>query len=353
MSKIDFESCLLAASEVRENFFILPLKVPVERINRYLAANRDYQDRINECDKLFQKLTEAYKNGFNVQRHSDLLMQVNQSVGELDFAAVAISKGLDILPVQPLKDEKRSKEQAPDFQTADGSVFFEVKTLAIVNPKENYGEVFHQNRQLNESLDKQIEQGAKYATAIMSHSPYGDKLYDKGFTRGVIETISLKLRSNIKPKQFAKGHTILVCNLYDLSLYGDGRPELCPIHFDQGTGGIFSGVLWMTAFAKPGNLIFSPPESLDKPTIEGATDFCGVLQENCFIKGIVWLSSPLEQREMPQVLLSIRQQDKELIKHGKDGIGKALYDLCGENWNDEVGTNSSMILSKLQEHAKL
>lgn len=303
---IDLTSCLAAANAARENFFIRPLINPIERINKTLVNNQYFDDRIEECNELLQKLSCAYQSGFNADKHSDLLMQVNQNIGELDFAAVAIGKGLDIRPVQSLKDEKRSTEQAPDFQTADGSVFFEVKTLAIVNPKENYEDFFRQNRQLNKSLDDQIKQGSKYAFGTMSYSPFGEKLYKKGITKGVIETISLKLSSNIKPKQFGKGHTFLVCNLYDLSLYGDARLELCPAYVDQRTGEIFSGVLWMTAFARPGNLIFTSPEFLGKPVIDGEVSFCGILQKNCFVKGIVWLSSILEQEAVPQILLSIK-----------------------------------------------
>lgn len=341
---IELENCLKSARNKRESFFIDPLKKPVERINDNLADNPLFKDRIEECNKLLHKLSLAFQAGFSVEQHVELLMQTSQKIGELDFAAVAISKGLNIRPVQSLKEEQRSTEQAPDFQTADGSVFFEVKTLGIVNPKENYADAFLQNRQLNKSLDEQLGKGSRFASAIMTFSPYGEKPYKKGVIRGVIETIGLKLKSNIKPKQYANGNTFLVCNLYSLPLYSDARPELCPVYIDASAGEVVSGVLWMVAFAKPGNLIFTSPEFAGKPAIEGAVDFCGILQEFCFIKGIIWLSDRLDPKESIQTLLSIREQDNELIRFDEVGMGAILRILCDSSWNDEVGTNSFQLI---------
>lgn len=329
-----FLECLASAGRVNCDFVLSSLRNAVKKIDGNLSGLSIYQDRIDKIKKDLRELSKIFECKRFDNKFVDKLLAVQQSVGELEFAAICVERKLDIVPFQSLRSESTSKVSAPDFMLRDKSAYFEVKTLARVNPSDSYKDLITQCENAAHSIKKQLESGTHVATCIIESRPYGEKLKSKGLVRGVIETISLKLCSNIKEEQFSHGETFLVCNLLELLVAGNDK-EILPVYFDK-QGWPKTGVLWSVGFANKGNLIFSPCEFEGLAGIEGSIDFEGVLHAKPYIKGIIWVVKFGSDLSTSMLL---RQKDAESYRMEKEGYWQETQKIIGDNWNDEVDTN--------------
>lgn len=340
--------CLAAAHSAGCGYTISSLQKPLQRITQQLGGNDLYQDRLDGCTQLLENLSKRFSAKNFESGFVDALLQTQQLIGELDFAAIAKIKSVHLKPVQTLQQQKKSKTSEPDYQLDGYEVFFEVKTLARVFPENNHNQLIQQATKAHQDIESHLRQGNKFATSILVDQPYQSKLQEKGNIRGVIETLSLKIKNNLKPDQFKRGETYLVVNLLDLPIFSNGPEQIRPVFWSDHDG-IYpsTGALWMTAFSKCGNLLFSPPEFAGKPGIEGSTDFFGVLQKNPYVKGIIWLTHHLDETVMP--MLTIRTEDNELLRLSDEAKWNQLNNIVGDYWNDDVDTNGFNLMP-IQKH---
>lgn len=330
--------CLAAAQSTGCAYSINNLHKPVQRIAEQLGADNQYQDRLNHCAQLFKDLGEGFAASNFGKAFVDVLLATQQLIGELDFAAIARTKNVCLQPVQTLQQQKKSRTSAPDYKIDGCELFFEVKTLARVFPENNHTGFIEQATKAHANIKNHLRQGNKFAISILEDQPYQSKLREKGSMRGVVEALSLKINSNLKPEQFSRGDTYLVVNLLDLPVFSNGPEQIRPVFWTDHDG-IYpsTGALWMVAFAQPGNLLFFPPEFAGRPGIEGSIDFFGILQEKTYVKGIIWVTHHLNGVVTP--MLTIRSADNELLRMSEDEKWNQLRNFFDDHWNDDVDTN--------------
>lgn len=333
--KESYANCLASARRSNCDIMLSSLSNVVQKIDDNLSGLPLYQDRLDKVKRYLRELSGTFELKCFDNKFVNKLLALQQSVGELEFAAACVGCGLDVVPCQSLRSESSNKTSAPDFKLADDSAYFEVKTLARVQPGDNFKDLLAQCERAANSIKNQLEAGVCVATSIVESRPYGEKLQTKGSVRGVIETISLKLCSNIKEDQFQHGETFLVCNLLDL-LVADTDREILPVYFDA-QGWPKTGELWSVGFANKGNLIFAPCEFEGLAGIEGVIDFDGILQTKPYVKGIIWMINTLGKELPPSMLL--RQEDAESYRMENKNHWREIQKLVGNNWNDEVDTN--------------
>ena len=100
---------------------------------------------------------------------------------------------------------------------------------------------------------------------------------------------------------------------------------------------IVSGVLWHVAFGQTGDIIFRPIEFEGKPNIDSKLTKNGILVDNSFIKGIVFVTySNFHERKY----LGFFRNEEE------DEQSANFISLFCELYNDNKNTNAWRVLQK-------
>ncbi|MEA3642713.1 MAG: hypothetical protein VBE63_22630 [Lamprobacter sp.] len=331
-----------AASRQGCQVLLRALTEPVRRIGASACqlGALGLDDRLNDVTQHIEALRLSVEQQLFDGRFAEHLIALGRRCGELEFATVACECGVELHPLQSLREESRSRQKAPDFvHDNDPCLYFEVKTLARVHANQNVRALLAEAQAEQDNVRRQLAGGSKVATSLIVDQPYADKPYTKGAIGGLIETLILKTCSNYKPGQFSHGPTVLVLNLFDLPLYTTAPEQLRPVFWspDPPVPGPMSGALWMSAFGAPGNLLFMPPEYAGQPAVEGAMRLHGVLQTHADVRGLIVLAHALSGPAQVMGLLLRSQRDTFMQDEGQSW--ETLSRLFGQYWNDEQDSN--------------
>ncbi len=230
--------------------------------------------------------------------------------------------------------------KTPDFEARalPSKLFFEVKTLSVVDGEAGIGKAISDSVTANLDLEAKVRSGQQIAIAESEIAPYGKKVRFDTQILDVTHVLIEKARQNIKADQFANPNTFLVLNLSMLNLPVDEPCLLRPSYPDDRLfPTCITGTLWTMAFGKLGMLIQSEPEAEGKPCVEGELDKFGILKDPDFaaVKGILFVIHPLSS---PPRIWALFRDFNEMSDNNGDVLEEVLK-IVGKGWNDGVDTN--------------
>lgn len=253
-----------------------------------------------------------------------------QKLGEAHFVAMCAAKGALLQKIP----ETTTKTADFKWETTSGPLYFEVKTLSVVDGHRGIGTAVGTSLDAQIDLESQVRNGARVATTVSEFAPYGDRPHKKPPQIALIETLLEKVRGNIKAEQFKQPNTFLVVNLSVLSPRPTERQILRPVYWEPAYKAPVSGQLWMLAFAQPEMLIHSIPKHEGLPGIEGKVDKTGILHEHAYISGLLILAHPW--RRPAEMWGLFRNVDWELWSDKSDHPTDHLFNVLQPRWNDEL-----------------
>lgn len=184
--------------------------------------------------------------------------------------------GGDRIAVERLPEKDSA---TPDFKCtlagdAHRSFYVEVKTLDVVHADQRHAEMLDEGMLAQDSLDKQVASGKRFAMTTSEIAPYrkfrADPDYDWRAGRMSIERLIDKCRQNFKSSQFALGPTFALASLLRMPIGDHGLRPLAPFAYNDLNGGAcVSGALWNVCFGMVGDPIHRSPEFEGKGTCDG------------------------------------------------------------------------------------
>ena len=252
-----------------------------------------------------------------------------ENLGEAHFHVVAGRVGVDLVKLPENRNEK-----TPDFLfSGDPDVYFEVKTPSVVDGEFHFKRDIEHAWQARLAQQARLDEGRRIAFSEREIMPY-DEPPDDNLVRHATTVLQEKIRGNLKPDQFAKGRTYLVCSLLVLHPYGgttDGMlSRLYQGRSSTGEHSPVSGHLWMTAFSAPEMPVRSEREFEDLAGNEDRIGSVGILVGDAhdFVEGIVFLVYDLNGYS--HMCCLVRSLDQ---------LAEPLLTLVGRRWNDHRDSN--------------
>lgn len=331
----DFCKALIAARVVAVSSHLQLLAPYIKEID---AASARDTTLLGYCEEM-KKLLKNNK----LMLDGQLISSFIQLFGEAHFATICLQKSV---PLKKIPEEKGKKTPDFIFSLIDRKVYFEVKTLSVVDGGHGI------NRDLSSSMDAQIDieqqqrAGKKVAIGVSELQPYADKLYTQGVITAVISTLIEKARQNIKTEQYSNPNTFLVLNLCLIPPVITDNRALCSAYCeDYLFPKAITGDLWMLAFAQPGMLVHGQPEFEGKPCIEGFIQKCGILADPEFanISGLLIVVYPLGT-QIPLIYGLYRELEHLAWIDNDDSLILTLRTLTGTDWNDDKDSNGWQLL---------
>lgn len=240
---------------------------------------------------LRRELLKRASNWTNVEDH-EARRKLFDTYGEATFFLASTKfVGLEGIP--------GDSSSTPDFQTLrKPNVRFEVKTLDIADPMNNYSRQMAEGREANiEANNEAQRKGIGFSEHVIA--PHGSaQTWSE-----VIEQTMRKLGNNIKQGQYADEPTFLVANLGRLSVRVDSEQldETCTIaasYTFEGVPADVSGHLWTIANHVP-ETAFRWLD-LDERAHSAPIGQAGVLRDYPFLQGIIFTTEPWSEFERQQ-----------------------------------------------------
>lgn len=260
-----------------------------------------------------------------------------QTLGEAQFVVMCHEKGISLRRIP----EEKSKK-TPDFGATFGAceMFFEIKTLSVVNGAIGITDAQESSLDANIDIESQLKQGKRIAIGTSETNPYSNKVDRDKTILGVANTLLEKTRGNIKADQFANPNTFLVLNLSVIPPLVADPKALCPVYPDDYMfPKAVTGELWMVAFGNKGMLIFGTPEFEGNSCVEGVFEKVGILVDSEYnaVAGIIFMIHPLSG---PFQLYGLfRSSDWADWQEQNPCLVNKVQTLVGRNWNDCRNSN--------------
>lgn len=321
------DAALSSASGTAQNFFLTRLRDALTSVEQAAPNSQQLDEYAKQLEKLLSQ------PNFELDPH--LNNKFAQALGEAHFSLLCSNSGVNLRRITEVKNLK-----TPDFEAnaLPGKLFFEVKTLSVVDGEAGIGKAISDSVIANLDLEAQIRNGQRIAIAESEVAPYGKKVRFDTPILDITHVLIEKARQNIKTEQFSNPNTFLVLNLSMLNLLTDKLGVLRPSYPDnQQFPTCITGTLWAMAFGKPGMLIQSEPEFEGKPCVEGELDKLGILRDPDFspVKGILFVIHPLQE---PPRIWALFRDFNEMNDNNEDVLEEVLK-IVGTNWNDCVDAN--------------
>lgn len=246
-----------------------------------------------------------------------------------------------------------TKSSTPDFEANfnyrdfDGvsvmsKVYVEVKSLGFADGNNEYLRNQRAAFESNLDLEEQRKRGRYFCSSIYTVSPLADK--DTGPT-SEIEEFNKKIKNNIKEEQFTYGDgndSILYVD-FSQYLFPFNNEECLPVYPDIIRKYCASGRLWMLAFGREGERIFSYPEFEGRACFDRDLTLPGILNSYDFIKGIIFsFGSGKGNRK----LLGLYR-----FKDAETKVAVFLHQVC-DYVNDDLNTYGFEYYNALQNELK-
>lgn len=283
-----------------------------------------------------QKMTALVKRK-NFVLNGELVSEFSQLFGEAHFAVLCSERGV---PLTKIPEQQNKK--TPDFRhsSEQQDVYFEVKTLSIVNGGRGINNDLLKSLDAQIDIEQQLKKGKQVAIGISEMLPYAEKSHREGEVTAVISTLIEKARQNIKSDQYSNPNTFLVLNLCLISPVITDNRTLRPAYCDDYLfPKAITGDLWMLAFAKPGMMVHGCPEFEGKSCIEGIIQKLGILADEDYanISGLLIVVYPLSEK--PCIFGLYRGTDYTKWTDEGTSFTSILERLTNQNWNDDADTN--------------
>ena len=213
-----------------------------------------------------------------------------------------------------------SSVPTPDFEvkfTIKGEeiprfVFLEVKSLSFAGNNLQYRKVQQDSLEMHISMEKQRKRGKRVCSGFYEVSPLGDKAV--GLT-SEIEILIKKIDQNIKEGQYKneKGQdTILFVDLSQF-IFPFEMCECLPIFPDILRKCSESGRLWMLAFGRIGERIYTCCEFPGKKNFDVDLQQHGILERYEFIKGIIFGTGSQQGKKKLYGLYRSKDDDTDAV----------------------------------------
>lgn len=212
----------------------------------------------------------------DVQRH----IAISTLVSEISLYQELRRRGVDIRRV--IAGKVHGKKN-PDYEVKiDDRVYFaELKSIQMVDGNLKY------RRILEDGLQARIDE-EESGSSIMVIQPIiasGDD-YDPSSYRDLIKVLIRKVRSSVKPGQFALGTTLLCIDVRQFPLGGNPEEVSRELFTCRRDGDQLSGVLWHTAFRQLDTTVYSPILGVPGKTRAETLDELGILYEFPCVSGL-------------------------------------------------------------------
>lgn len=325
-----FRKALASASPVAQNSYLVHLTPAVDSLEETLPILPELQSYADRLDKLLDDANFAVK--------PNLTNDFAQCIGEAQFWILCHNKGIALRRIDEVKGKK-----TPDFEASaiSTTLFFEVKTLSVVDGGYGIENALNSSLDANLDIERQLRQGTKIAMATSVVQPYGRRPYEEGSLLAVVNTLIEKTTQNIKRDQFGKPYSFLVLNMSVIPPKVTKPKVLRPSYPDDLMfPKAVTGELWAMAFGRVGMPIQVNPEYEGKPCVEGILDKVGILGDDNFdfISGILFVIHPWN--EPSQLWGLYRKNDWENWNDNNGKLCELLLSLTGcTNWNDSGDTN--------------
>lgn len=324
-----FNAALQNASDVTQDPYLIKLDLALTAVEKNLSTIPELKSYEQDLDTLIMNPK------FGVDGH--LTDKFAQTLGEAQFLVMCKDKGVVLRRIPEEKDKK-----TPDFGATFGSqsVFFEVKTLSVVDGAIGIAAAQESSLDAKIDIEAQLKRGKCIAIGTSEVRPYANKVKDDKTILGVSNTLLEKARGNFKAEQFASQNTFLVLNLSVIPPLVKESKSLRPAYPDDY---IFpksvTGELWMVAFGGKGMLVFGTPGSEGEPCVEGIFDKVGVLADAEYdsVAGLIFMIHPLNG---PSQLFGLfRSKDWTRWNDDDPDLVENLLFLTDKNWNDCSDSN--------------
>jgi hypothetical protein len=319
-----FDAAMQNANSVARDPYLAKLGPALAAVE----ANLSVIPELNRYQNILDNLMTSSSFGVD----GSLTDKFAQTLGEAQFLVMCQDKGVAL---RRIPEEKNKK--TPDFGATFGSqsVFFEVKTLSVVNGSLGIAVAQESSLDANIDIEAQLKRGEPIAIGTSEAQPYASKVERDKTILGVANTLLEKARGNIKADQFASPNTFLVLNLSVIPPLVTESKALCPAYPDDYMfPKSVTGELWMVAFGNKGMLVLGTPEFEGKPCVEGIFDKVGVLVDSEYapVSGLIFMIHPLSG---PSQLFGLfRSQDWTCWNDHNPDIVRNLLLLTDKNWND-------------------
>ena len=313
--------------------------------NIYLFLMKDIVKDItfaenNQSDSVLTKYVTMllqYTKDSSLSIDSNKTNEFAQILGEAHFYLLCKEKNIYLDKIN------ESDDKTPDFKHRDSDIYFEVKTLSLVDGSKGIKQDLEASLDAKVLLDEQYRKGNVFTSAMSVFQPYGLKPYqqENGSISTVINTLIEKTKQNYKFGQFSNVNTFMVINLSILPPFRTDNNVLRPYYGDDILfNKSVSGELWMMAFAHPGMLVLGIPEYERKPCVECILGKSGILADDNYknISGLLFMIHPL--RREPEIWGLYRQEDYIHWNDNAPHIVNTLTALTSKNWNDSKDSNS-------------
>jgi hypothetical protein len=326
-----FIQAIQETGAVAPNHYLTFLSNAVKEVDTASPSDPCLSDYVKELSSLIIKTVNFALNAKETEKFAQIL-------GEAHFYLLCKEKGVILERVTG----GGYKEKKPDFKLKDHDVFFEVKTLSVVEGHQSINQSLNDSMESQIEIDEQFQNGFQIASSEMVVQPYGEKPYEKGkgALTTVIETILEKTRNNLRSGQFKNNNTFLVLNLSMLILLCHDTRALRPAYCDDYIfKKVMTGELWMIGFGQPGMAIFTAPEWEGKPCIESFFDKEGILVSQDYedVAGLLFMIHPWRKESEIWGLFSYEKHNY-WNDHNTDLLD-ILMVLTDKKWNDDKDTN--------------
>lgn len=252
-----------------------------------------------------------------------------------------------------IKNIPETRTSTPDFEVEYSfkdyeqkvitqKAYVEVKSLAFAEGNLQYRKVQNDAFENNIKTEEQRKRGKQICSSILCVSPLGDK--DKGLS-DEIEILIKKIDQNIKEDQYKYGSGDDTLLLVDLGQYvfPFNEAECLPVYPDLHRKAVTSGLLWMIAFGRMGDRIYTFGEFEGKGNFDHDLQQIGILNKYPFIKGIVFMSGTKADNKRFYGLYRYDEQELNVIV--------LLYSMC-DFLNDDKNTMGFKYFEKLLKDLK-
>lgn len=182
----------------------------------------------------------------------DLCDQLDNLAQTDGFVKDRVEKAVNATPDFEVEYSFKDYEQKVITQKA----YVEVKSLAFAEGNLQYRKVQNDAFENNIKTEEQRKRGKQISSSILCVSPLGDK--DKGLS-DEIEILIKKIDQNIKEDQYKYGSGDDTLLLVDLGQYvfPFNEAECLPVYPDLHRKAVTSGLLWMIAFGRMGDRVYT------------------------------------------------------------------------------------------------
>ena len=309
--------------------YLFPRMIMSESLITKIDNDKSQDPTLNSLAKELYKKLQLVK----MPEDYEQMAQAYEDYSECDFYIRMKDKGIKLNRTQGTGGNGQKR---PDFEydINNNKLFFELKTLEVMNPLMRNKAIANQALENAAELDSRAKSPGVHISLPLEISGYDGELTS---AQRIDETIK-KISQNIKEGQINHGHTILVVNLGRLPNVTFGASSLLPAFYHEPSpSSVVSGELWQIAYGKIGEQIFGIPEFDGASNLDGHQEKEGIIHQFSKLVAITFMKPILSgetelftiwNNALPELTDNFQQDIEETIYKYSDALN---------NTNNEKG----------------